>query len=163
MLSDFRFLFRGSADCNLFRWSGKTSRINLPEGRLLWRGFCFRKALLVHRTSSERSSSRTALLRSIVEAAVASTPQESYVDKFLEKYPDYRKALWLAARSEDEGSSNPSYQGWQWSDLEMHPTRVLRLVIEGIARINLRTRRATYYLLKDPELVKRILKSSILK
>ncbi len=45
----------------------------------------------------------------------------------------------------------------------MHPTRVLRLVIEGIARINLRTRRATYYLLKDPELVKRILKSSILK
>src|SRR5436309_10129245 len=35
---------------------------------------------------------------------------------------------------------------WQWSDLEMHPTRVLKLVIEGIAKISLRTRRATYYL-----------------
>jgi len=47
--------------------------------------------------------------------------------------------------------------------LEMHPTRVLKLVIEGIAKISLRTRRATYYRLKEPELVKTILKSSILK
>ncbi|OLE86271.1 MAG: hypothetical protein AUF79_15620 [Crenarchaeota archaeon 13_1_20CM_2_51_8] len=90
-------------------------------------------------------------------------PQENYVEEFLAKYPDYRKALWLAARSEEEGLGNPSYQGWQWSDLEMHPTRVLRLVIEGIAKIGLRTRRATYYLLKEPELVKTVLKSSILK
>ena len=73
------------------------------------------------------------------------------------------KALWLAARSEEEGVGNPSYQGWQWSDLEMHPTRVLKLVIEGLSRISLRTRRATYYLLKDPELVKSVLKSSVLK
>ena len=45
----------------------------------------------------------------------------------------------------------------------MHPTRVLKLVIEGLSRISLRTRRATYYLLKDPELVKSVLKSSVLK
>lgn len=85
------------------------------------------------------------------------------MEEFLAKYPDYRKALWLAARSEEEGLNNPSYQGWQWSDLEMHPTRVLKLVIEGIAKISLRTRRATYYLLKEPELVKTVLKSSILR
>jgi hypothetical protein len=91
------------------------------------------------------------------------SPQESYVEQFLAKYPDYRKALWLAARSEDEGAGNPLYQGWQWSDLEMHPTRVLKLVIEGVAKISLRTRRATYYLLKDSELVKLVLKSSVLK
>ena len=84
------------------------------------------------------------------------------MEEFLANHPDYRKALWLAARSEDEGTGNPSYQGWQWSDLEMHPTRVLKLVIEGLARINLRTRRATFYLLKDPELVKSVLKSSVL-
>src|SRR2546428_1976585 len=53
-------------------------------------------------------------------------------------------------------SGNPSYQGWQWSDVEMHPTRVLKLVIEGIAKISLRTRRATYYLLKEPDLVKTV-------
>ena len=85
------------------------------------------------------------------------------MEQFLARFPDYSKALWLAARSEEEGSGNPSYQGWQWSDVEMHPTRVLKLVIEGVAKINMRTRRATYYLLKEPDLVKTVLKSSILK
>jgi CRISPR/Cas system-associated exonuclease Cas4 (RecB family) len=84
------------------------------------------------------------------------------VEQFLARFPDYRKALWLAARSEEEGQGNPSYQGWQWSDVEMHPTRVLKLVIEGIAKINMRTRRATYYLLKESDLVKTVLKSSVL-
>jgi hypothetical protein len=114
----------------------------------------------VSRTSPSRPSRTAMISQTIVEP---SSPQENYVEQFLAKYPDYRKALWLAARSEEEGGGNPSYQGWQWSDLEMHPTRVLKLVIEGLARINLRTRRATYYLLKDPELVKLVLKSSILK
>ncbi|TMI17258.1 hypothetical protein E6H32_09850 [Candidatus Bathyarchaeota archaeon] len=117
------------------------------------------------RTSPSQHSSRVTILsQPTVEASGHSrTPQENYVEEFLTKYPDYRKALWLAARSEEEGLGNPSYQGWQWSDLEMHPTRVLKLVIEGIAKISLRTRRATYYLLKNPEMVKTVLKSSILK
>ncbi|HEV2119842.1 MAG TPA: hypothetical protein VGS11_07050 [Candidatus Bathyarchaeia archaeon] len=117
------------------------------------------------RTSSSQHSSRTAILSqaTIDPSNISKTPQENYLEAFLAKYPDYRKALWLAARSEEEGQNNPSYQGWQWSDLEMHPTRVLKLVIEGIAKISLRTRRATYYLLKEPELVKTVLKSSVLK
>jgi hypothetical protein len=119
----------------------------------------------VSRTSPSQHSSRATILSqaTIDPPSIPKTPHENYVETFLAKYPDYRKALWLAARSEEEGQSNPSYQGWQWSDLEMHPTRVLKLVIEGIAKIALRTRRATYYLLKDPELVKTVLKSSILK
>ena len=112
------------------------------------------------RMPSSRPSRAATISQAIVEP---SPPLKSYVEEFLAKSPDYRKALWLAARSEDEGVGNPSYQGWQWNDLEMHPTRVLKLIIEGLAKINLRTRRATYYLLKDPELVKLVLKSSILK
>ena len=84
------------------------------------------------------------------------------MEQFLAKFPDYRKAVWLAARSEEDGVGNSTYQAWHWSDLEMHPTRVLKLVIEGLAKISLRTRRATYYFLKDPVLVKSVLKSSIL-
>ncbi len=104
------------------------------------------------------------LPQATIEASGLSiSPHENYVEQFLAKFPDYRKALWLAARSEEEGLGNPSYQGWQWSDVEMHPTRVLKLVIEGIAKISLRTRRATYYLLKEPDLVKTVLKSSVLK
>lgn len=113
---------------------------------------------------SRTSPSRPSRTATVSQAIAELSPQgENYVDQFLAKHPDYRKALWLAARSEEEGAGNPSYQGWQWSDLEMHPTRVLKLVIEGLAKISLRTRRATYYSLKDPELVKLVLKSSVLK
>ncbi|TMI22049.1 hypothetical protein E6H31_03935 [Candidatus Bathyarchaeota archaeon] len=117
------------------------------------------------RTSPSQHSSRTIILSqtTVQTSSHSGTPQENYVEEFLAKHPDYRKALWLAARSEEESLANPSYQGWQWSDIEMHPTRVLKLVIEGIAKISLRTRRATYYLLKEPELVKTVLKSSVLK
>jgi hypothetical protein len=117
----------------------------------------------VSKTSPSQHSRAITLTQAAVEASSPRTPHENYVEQFLAKYPDYRKALWLAARSEEEGLGNPSYQGWQWSELEMHPTRVLKLIIEGIAKIGLRTRRATYYLLKDPDLVKSVLKSSILK
>jgi len=116
----------------------------------------------VSRTSPSQHPRTTTLSEATVESSSPRTPRENYVEEFLAKYPDYRKALWLAARSEEEGLGNPSYQGWQWSDLEMHPTRVLKLVIEGVAKISLRTRRATYYLLKEPDLVKFVLKSSIL-
>lgn len=115
------------------------------------------------RTSPSQHARTTVLSQATVEASRPRTPRENYVEEFLARYPDYRKALWLAARSEEEGLGDPSYQGWQWSELEMHPTRVLRLIIEGIAKISLRTRRATYYLLKEPDLVKSVLKSSVLK
>jgi hypothetical protein len=117
----------------------------------------------VSKTSPSQHSRAITLTQAAVEASSPRTTHENHVEEFLAKYPDYRKALWLAARSEEEGQGNPSYQGWQWSELEMHPTRVLKLIIEGIAKISLRTRRATYYLLKDPDLVKSVLKSSILK
>ena len=116
------------------------------------------------RTSPLPHSPRATILsQATIEGSSHSSPQKNYVEQFLAKFPDYRKALWLAARSEEEGLGSPSYQGWQWSDVEMHPTRVLKLVIEGIAKIGMRTRRATYYLLKEPNLVKTVLKSSVLK
>lgn len=37
---------------------------------------------------------------------------------------------------------------WRWDDVEVHPTSLIRLVTNGISRINHRTRKATYYLLK---------------
>lgn len=47
--------------------------------------------------------------------------------------------------------------GWRWDDVEIHPTRLIRLVTEGITRISHRTRKATYYLLRDRAEVKRAL------
>lgn len=76
----------------------------------------------------------------------------------LDRFPEYRKSLILAVAHEEAGGSR-TYQGWQWHDVEMHPTKLIRLVTEGITKVNLRTRQATYYLLRDRELVKKALKT----
>lgn len=76
---------------------------------------------------------------------------------FLDKFPEYRKTLRLAVMHEESGQEARSYQGWQWHDVETHPTKLIRLVTEGISRINLRTRQATSYLLRNREAVKRAL------
>lgn len=83
---------------------------------------------------------------------------ESKMVLFLEHFPEYRKTLQLAVAHEESGSRSRNYQGWQWNDVEIHPTRLIRLVTEGITRINLRTRQATYYVLRDLETVKRTLR-----
>ena len=80
---------------------------------------------------------------------------ENRLAYFLERFPEYRKTLRLAVTHEDSGRDARSYQGWQWHDVETHPTKLLRLVTEGIARVTLKTRHATYYVLKDRERVKR--------
>ena len=82
---------------------------------------------------------------------------ENKLTLFLERFPEYRKTLRLATTHE-EATPNPlSYQGWQWHDVETHPTKLIRLVTEGISRIGLRTRQATYYVLRDRDAVKRVL------
>jgi hypothetical protein len=75
---------------------------------------------------------------------------------FLGRYPEYEKTLRLAvAHEESIGSSDG--QGWQWHDVDTHPTKLIRLVTEGIAKISLRSRQATYYLLRERNTVKKSL------
>ena len=85
---------------------------------------------------------------------------ENRLAYFLERFPEYRKTLRLAVTHEDSGRDARSYQGWQWHDVETHPTKLIRLVTEGISRISLRTRQATSYLLRDKDAVKRVLARS---
>ncbi len=82
---------------------------------------------------------------------------ENKLASFLEKFPEYRKTLRLAVTHEETGGQARTYQGWQWHDVETHPTKLIRLVTEGISRISLRTRQATVYLLRDRDAVKRAL------
>lgn len=74
--------------------------------------------------------------------------------ELLESFPVYRRVLALAVAHEETGFLSPGYMGWRWDDVEVHPTRLIRLVTNGISRINFRTRKATYYLLKDRAEVK---------
>jgi len=78
------------------------------------------------------------------------------VKLFLGRYPEYEKTLRLAVAHE-ESTSAVDAKGWQWHDVDTHPTKLIRLVTEGIARINLRSRQATYYLLRERATVKKSL------
>jgi hypothetical protein len=82
---------------------------------------------------------------------------ENKLSLFLERFPEYRKTLRLAVTHEESVMNHLGYQGWQWHDVETHPTKLIRLVTEGISRIGLRTRQATYYILRDRDAVKRVL------
>jgi hypothetical protein len=87
-------------------------------------------------------------------------PLEAFENRlvyFLGRFPEYKKTLKLAVVHEESGKESHNYQGWQWHDVETHPTKLIRLVTEGISRISLRTRQATCYILKDREAVKRAL------
>jgi len=79
------------------------------------------------------------------------------VKLFLGRYPEYEKTLRLAVAHEESMSSSDG-QGWQWHDVDTHPTKLIRLVTEGIAKISLRSRQATYYLLRERATVKKSLK-----
>ena len=89
-----------------------------------------------------------------LEAGRAASQEK--VKVFLGRYPEYEKTLRLAVAHE-ESTSSLDGKGWQWHDVDTHPTKLIRLVTEGIAKISLKSRQATYYLLRERDLVKQTL------
>lgn len=75
---------------------------------------------------------------------VTRTASLEKVKVFLRRYPEYEKTLRLAIAHEESVESADG-KGWQWHDVDTHPTKLIRLVTEGIARISLKSRQATYY------------------
>ena len=80
-------------------------------------------------------------------------PLGSRVVLLLEKHPEYRKTLSLAVAFEESTVESPE-KGWQWHDVETHPTKLIRLVTEGITVVNEKSRQATRYRLRDWKIVK---------
>ena len=87
------------------------------------------------------------------------TASHEKVKVFLGRYPEYAKTLRLAVAHEESVDSADG-KGWQWHDVDTHPTKLIRLVTEGIAKINLKSRQATYYLLRERDVVKQILRGT---
>jgi hypothetical protein len=84
------------------------------------------------------------------------TASREKVRLFLGRYPEYEKTLRLAIAHEESVDSVDG-KGWQWHDVDTHPTKLIRLVTEGIAKISLRSRQATHYVLRERDLVKQTL------
>jgi hypothetical protein len=79
----------------------------------------------------------------------------------LERFPEHRKTLRLALVHEESGEGDLNYRGWQWSDVDANQTKLMRLVVEGISKINVKTRHSTYYLLRDRTAVKSALDAQV--
>jgi len=84
------------------------------------------------------------------------TASQEKVRQFLGRYPEYEKTLRLAVAHEESAHIRDG-KGWQWHDVDTHPTKLIRLVTEGIARISVRSRQATYYLLRERAIIKKSL------
>lgn len=82
---------------------------------------------------------------------------ETNVSILLRGKGEFRKTLDLAVEAEEQHANEPHYLGWQWFDVETHPTRLMRLVTEGIAKVNFKSNSSTCYMLKDRNGVKKAL------
>ncbi len=79
------------------------------------------------------------------------------ITAFLNAKPEYRKTFELAVKDEEEHSNDQWYLGWEWYNVETHPTKLMRLVTEGIASVKFKSNRSTNYVLKDRAAVKQSL------
>lgn len=73
---------------------------------------------------------------------------------FLLARREYRKTLELAVKEEEQHANEQHYLGWQWFGVETHPSKLMRLVTEGIARVNFKSNSSTNYMLKEKNEVK---------
>lgn len=86
----------------------------------------------------------------------ARTASLEKVKVFLGRHPEYEKTLRLAIAHEESVESADG-KGWQWHDVDTHPNKLIRLVTEGIAKISLKSRQATFYVLRERGVVKQTL------
>lgn len=83
------------------------------------------------------------------------------IQELLDKKPEFLKTLKLAIEKEDENVAKDTYLGWQWFDVETHPVKLIKLVTEGIVKVNFKSNSSTCYKLKDKEDVRKVLEKTI--
>ena len=82
----------------------------------------------------------------------------SDVARFLKENPKYRPILERAVEAEEK-NTNPHWLGWRWHEARAYPAQIVKLVIEGIARVNFESNSSTNYLLVNRQAVKQAVKS----
>ena len=79
------------------------------------------------------------------------------IKEFVIHNPEYEDILRRAVE-EEEKNRNSNYLGWGWDQVRAYPARLMKLVTVGIAKINYKSNRYTFYLLENREAVKEALK-----
>ncbi len=73
---------------------------------------------------------------------------------------DYRPILQAAIEHEETHGRDNIYLGWEWHDVRAYPATLMKLVIEGVIKVNFKSNSTTAYLLVDKGKTKTALAAS---
>ncbi len=80
--------------------------------------------------------------------------------RFLQQHPKHSQILQRAIEVEEANTNKPNWLGWEWYEVRAYPAQLVKLVIEGIIKVNFKSNTSTCYLLLDRDMTKRTLKAT---
>lgn len=76
------------------------------------------------------------------------------VGDYLRNNPKSRPTLAAALEHEDGHRSEATYYGWEWFDVRAYPASLMKLVVDGLISVTLKTNSTTAYRLSDIDAVR---------
>ncbi len=77
--------------------------------------------------------------------------------EYLQSHGKAIPVLRAAVEEEDAATSDKHYLGWEWDKVRAYPATLMRLVVDGVIRVNYRSNNYTSYLLVDRAATKQAL------
>ncbi len=71
------------------------------------------------------------------------------LNEYLAANPKVVGVLSAAVSREESRATDPNYLGWEWYDVRAYPATLMKLVVDGLIRVNFKSNSATCYLLGD--------------
>lgn len=72
--------------------------------------------------------------------------------KFFKERPKYREVLERAIEVEEKHQKDPNWLGWEWHEVRAYPAQLVKMVIEGVIKVNFKSNSSTTYLIVDKKL-----------
>jgi hypothetical protein len=76
------------------------------------------------------------------------------LSNYLRANPKAVPVLRAALEAEASHAAEPTYLGWEWYEVRAYPATLVKLVVDGLIRVNFKSNSSTCYLLRDPEALK---------
>lgn len=73
---------------------------------------------------------------------------------YLRANPKAVPVLRAALEAEASHAGETTYLGWEWYEVRAYPATLVKLVVDGLIRVNFKSNSSTCYLLRDAESVK---------
>jgi len=80
------------------------------------------------------------------------------VREYLQEHPDLANILKLAVEVEETHAGEEHWLGWEWYEVQAHPSTINKLVVKGLVRVNFHSANFTHYKLVDLEATKEVLR-----